>query len=76
VVPGRLGFSLPVAGGPYQTRPWTLSQIRFCRRAPNTIRADPIGSDNGVYRNFSGSDGAVLSGLKTAAPKDISTHYC
>jgi hypothetical protein len=47
VVPGRLGFSLPAAGGTSQTRSWTLSQIRFYGMAPNTIRADPRGSDNG-----------------------------
>ena len=28
------------------------------------------------YGNFAGRDGAVLSGLKTAAPEDIATHYC
>jgi hypothetical protein len=31
-------------------------------------------SDNGGYGNFSGSAGAVLSGLKTATLEDISTH--
>ena len=49
MVPGRLGFSLPAAGGTCQTRPWTLPQVRFCGTSHNTIRIDPSGSDNGHY---------------------------